>query len=102
MRGGAEAMDMTDASRIDKRLRGAFRENEPTAKHVSWRAGGAARMFYRPADVADLAVFLQGLDPAMPVLFVGLGSNLLVRDGGFPGAIVHTHQALGGIEEGLR
>jgi len=95
-------MDMTEESRIDTRLRGSLRENESMAKHVSWRAGGDARLFYQPADVADLAIFLQRIDPAMPVLFVGLGSNLLVRDGGFPGAVVFTHHALGGIEEGLR
>lgn len=79
-------------------LRGALRHDEPMAKHVSWRAGGRARTFFQPADVADLAAFLRALDPAMPVLFVGLGSNLLVRDGGFPGAVVFTHHALTGIE----
>jgi UDP-N-acetylmuramate dehydrogenase len=79
-------------------LRGVLRENEPMSRHVSWRAGGRARTFYQPADVLDLAAFLRSRDPAEPVLFVGLGSNLLVRDGGFAGSVVFTHHALIGIE----
>ena len=63
------------------------------ARHVSWRAGGKAARFYLPADVADLGVFLASLPPAEPLLFVGLGSNLLVRDGGFPGTVVLMHAA---------
>lgn len=61
------------------------------ARHVSWRAGGPAARLYRPADTDDLAVFLSQLPAQEPVLFVGLGSNLLVRDGGFPGTVVLTH-----------
>jgi UDP-N-acetylmuramate dehydrogenase len=80
------------------KLRGVLRHDEPMSRHVSWRAGGAARAFYQPADVLDLAAFLRSRDRAEPVLFVGLGSNLLVRDGGFPGAVVFTHHALIGIE----
>ncbi|HUQ29181.1 MAG TPA: UDP-N-acetylmuramate dehydrogenase [Usitatibacter sp.] len=79
-------------------LRGVLRENEPMSRHVSWRAGGRARTFYQPADVLDLAAFLQTRDAAEPVLFLGLGSNLLVRDGGFAGAVIFTHHALIGIE----
>jgi UDP-N-acetylmuramate dehydrogenase len=79
-------------------LRGVLRANEPMSRHVSWRAGGNARVFYQPADVLDLAEFLRTREPAEPVLFLGLGSNLLVRDGGFPGAVVFTHHALIGIE----
>jgi len=90
-------MDMSDAIRAG-RLRGVHRQDEPMAKHVSWRAGGPARLFYQPADVDDLCEFLRTLEGAMPILFVGLGSNLLVRDGGFKGAVVFTHHALTGIE----
>jgi UDP-N-acetylmuramate dehydrogenase len=68
------------------------------SRHVSWRAGGRARAFYQPADVLDLAAFLRTRDAAEPILFLGLGSNLLVRDGGFAGAVVFTHHALIGIE----
>jgi UDP-N-acetylmuramate dehydrogenase len=79
-------------------LRGELREDEPMSRHVSWRAGGNARVFYQPADALDLCEFMRTRGPADPVLFVGLGSNLLVRDGGFDGAVVFTHHALIGIE----
>ncbi|RMG28441.1 MAG: UDP-N-acetylmuramate dehydrogenase [Gammaproteobacteria bacterium] len=73
---------------------GVLREHEPMARHTSWRVGGPARLFYRPAGVDDLAAFLAGLDPDLPVLMVGLGSNLLVRDGGFPGVVIALQGAL--------
>ncbi len=91
-------MDMSDGPRMNSELRGLLRHDEPMAKHVSWRAGGRASAFYQPADVLDLAAFLRSRPAKEPVLFVGLGSNLLVRDGGFNGAVVFTHHALIGIE----
>src|SRR5512143_630273 len=63
------------------RLRGELRYSEPMARHVTWRAGGRARCAYVPADVADLQAFLRGLPENEMTYFVGLGSNLLVRDG---------------------
>ena len=90
-------MDMSDRASMQGGLRGTTRLDEPMSKHVTWRCGGRARVFFQPADVADLRAFLRALAPAEPVLFVGLGSNLLVRDGGFPGAVVLTHRALTGI-----
>jgi UDP-N-acetylmuramate dehydrogenase len=66
---------------------------EPMARHVSWRAGGRADRFYVPKDLKDLCTFLKTVSPEEPVLFVGLGSNLLVRDGGLRGTVVLTHQA---------
>lgn len=78
--------------------RGELRYDEPMAAHNSWRAGGAARRFFKPADVADLCDFLQQLDPQEPLLWLGLGSNLLVRDGGFPGTVIFTLGALNEIE----
>jgi UDP-N-acetylmuramate dehydrogenase len=81
-------------------LRGTLRFDEPMAKHVSWRAGGRAKVFFQPADLADLQAFLASRPAGEPLLFVGLGSNLLVRDGGFAGAVVFTHRALTGIREG--
>jgi UDP-N-acetylmuramate dehydrogenase len=69
------------------------------AHHVSWRAGGVARRLYVPADLADLAAFVKSLPPAEPLLFVGLGSNLLVRDGGFAGTVILTHGALRKLTE---
>jgi len=77
-------MDMAELVQIETSgLRGELRRNEPMRKHVSWRAGGAADRTYAPADLDDLGVFLARLPENEPVLFVGLGSNLLVRDGGF-------------------
>lgn len=75
-------------------LRGQIKENEPMAGHVSWRAGGPAARAFFPADLDDLAVFLAGLRRDEPLLLVGLGSNLLVRDGGFDGTAIFTHGAL--------
>jgi UDP-N-acetylmuramate dehydrogenase len=72
-------------------LRGRLRENEPMAKHVSWRAGGRAARAYVPADLDDLQSFLRTLPDGERVCFVGLGSNLLVRDGGFRGTVVLMH-----------
>jgi len=74
-------------------LRGSLRRDEPMAKHVSWRAGGKADRFFVPSDLQDLSAFLRQLKTQEPLLFVGLGSNLLVRDGGWPGTVVLTHSA---------
>ena len=75
-------------------LRGVLRDNEPMASHVSWRAGGVAAHTYVPADLDDLAAFLRQLPETEPLLMVGLGSNLLIRDGGYRGTVVFTHNAL--------
>ena len=85
-------MNMADALRLQG-LRGVLKAREPMSRHVSWRAGGAAARFYAPADLEDLQSFLAQLPPREPLLFVGLGSNLLVRDGGFNGTVVLTHAA---------
>jgi UDP-N-acetylmuramate dehydrogenase len=79
-------------------LRGELRRDEPLALHTSWRVGGPARRFYRPADAADLAAFLQGLEPHEPLLWIGLGSNLLVSDEGFAGTVVQTRGCLTTLE----
>lgn len=76
------------------RLRGELRRNEPMSRHVSWRAGGAAERAYLPADLDDLCAFMGSLTVGEPVYFVGLGSNLLVRDCGLRGTVVFTHWAL--------
>ena len=67
-------------------------------KHTSWHVGGPADLFFTPRDVSDLASFMRQLPPEVPLLMVGLGSNLLVRDGGFRGAVICTHGALGALE----
>ncbi|MBL8497158.1 UDP-N-acetylmuramate dehydrogenase [Nitrosomonas sp. JL21] len=74
-------------------VRGELRTHEPMSKHTSWRAGGNAEYFYIPADKDDLAQFLRQTQ-LEPIYMVGLGSNLLVRDGGVPGIVVALHARL--------
>lgn len=71
-------------------IRGELRCDEPMAEHNSWRAGGRADRFFLPADLEDLQTFLRQLPPGEPLLWVGLGSNLLVRDGGVRGTVICT------------
>jgi len=86
---------MSEPGRImDVKLRGEVRLNELMRKHTSWRVGGAVDRLYIPADIQDLAAFLRSLPVAEPVWMVGLGSNLLVRDGGVRGTLVLMHGAL--------
>lgn len=86
-------MDMTDARHLATPA-GELRTGEPMRRHTSWRTGGPAARAYFPASIDDLAAFLRGLEADEPLTFVGLGSNLLVRDGGIDGAVVFTHAAL--------
>ncbi len=64
--------------------------NEPLAQHTSWKIGGVAKQYFCPRDEADLAEFLRGLAPEEEIFWLGLGSNVLIRDGGFPGTVIHT------------
>src|ERR1700687_3253011 len=91
---------MVDRPAASGRLRGELRLREPMSRHVSWRAGGVAERAFLPADLDDLCAFLRSLEPEDPVHFVGLGSNLLVRDGGLRGAVVFTHWALRNVALG--
>jgi len=75
-------------------LQGDLRLNEPLSKHTSWRTGGNANRFYRPDGIKDLAIFLAQLPENEPLLWLGLGSNLLVRDGGFSGTVISTSGTL--------
>jgi UDP-N-acetylmuramate dehydrogenase len=72
--------------------------DEPMARHTSWHVGGPADIFFTPRDAGDLAAFIRQLPPQIPLIWVGLGSNLLVRDGGIRGAVISTHGALGALE----
>jgi len=78
----------------ERKWRGELRIDLPMSEHVSWRAGGIAARAYFPTDLEDLVLFLASLRHDEPLLFVGLGSNLLVRDGGFEGTVVFTRDAL--------
>ena len=75
-------------------LRGHFLYNEPMKKHVSWRAGGAAKRVYIPADLEDLGWLVRSLPSREDIHMVGLGSNLLVRDGGVGGVLILLHGVL--------
>jgi UDP-N-acetylmuramate dehydrogenase len=70
------------------RVRGRLTAGAPLAPLVWFKSGGRAEWLFEPADAADLGDFLAGLDPAVPVMALGLGSNLIVRDGGVPGVVV--------------
>lgn len=78
--------------------RGRLLRGEPMARHTSWRVGGPASQYFEPADLEDLGAFLAGLPPQEPVFWLGLGSNLLVRDGGIPGTVVQTSGLLDTME----
>ncbi len=69
-------------------LRGELKTDEPMSAHTSWRTGGTADRCYRPADVDDLQHFLAAMPPQELLVWVGLGSNLLVRDGGIRGTVI--------------
>ncbi len=75
-------------------LRGHFLYNEPMSKYVSWRAGGAAQRVYIPADLDDLAWLVRSVPSHEAIHMVGLGSNLLVRDGGVAGVVILLHGVL--------
>jgi UDP-N-acetylmuramate dehydrogenase len=85
-------------------LAGEVEANGALADFIWFRTGGPAEWLVRPKDVADLSAFLRELDPATPVLPVGVGSNLIVRDGGVPGVVVRLPKAMAHVhvEEGNR
>jgi UDP-N-acetylmuramate dehydrogenase len=80
------------------KLRGDMRRDEPLSRHTVWGIGGPAERFYEPADVDDLAACFASLPPEEPLFWLGLGSNLLVRDGGIRGTVINTATCLGHIE----
>jgi len=71
--------------------------NESMAGHTSWRVGGPADRYYQPADVEDLACLIHSLEKNEAVFWLGLGSNLLVRDGGIRGTVISTSGCLTGL-----
>lgn len=84
---------MMDAIAPDK-IRGQLLRNEPLSNYTSWRTGGPADYLYIPADLNDLSQFLKHLPQTLPVTWLGLGSNTLVRDGGIEGVVIITQGAL--------
>ncbi len=80
-------------------VRGRLTADAPLAPLVWFKSGGAAEWLFEPADVADLCDFLADLDPAIPVMGLGLGSNMIVRDGGFAGVVIRLGKAFATVEQ---
>ncbi|KUO54220.1 MAG: UDP-N-acetylenolpyruvoylglucosamine reductase [Sphingomonadales bacterium BRH_c42] len=80
------------------RVRGKLTAKAPLAPLVWFKSGGAADWLFEPADADDLCDFLRALDPEVPVMALGLGSNLIVRDGGVPGVVVRLGKAFAKVE----
>ncbi|MFA9421055.1 MAG: UDP-N-acetylmuramate dehydrogenase [Gammaproteobacteria bacterium] len=78
--------------------RGQLLVDEPMSKHTSWRVGGTADFYYVPADLADLQFYLASLEPGTAINWIGLGSNMLVRDGGIRGVVIAPLNALRRLE----
>ena len=80
-------------------VRGRLTRDAPLAPLVWFKSGGKAEWLFEPADEEDLTAFLRELDPHVPVMALGLGSNLIVRDGGLPGVVVRLGKAFATIEQ---
>jgi UDP-N-acetylmuramate dehydrogenase len=91
-------MNMTELQHFaNSALRGTLRNNVAMSKYTSWRTGGTAERMYQPADLGDLLKFLRSLPDDEPLYAVGLGSNLLVRDGGLRGTVLLLHGTLSAL-----
>lgn len=89
-------MSLSSAAREAKS--GSVLRDEPMSRHTSWRVGGPADVYFRPASVPELRAFLRDLAPEEPLTWTGLGSNLLVRDGGIRGVVINTLNLRADIE----
>ncbi len=78
-------------------VRGSMRRNESMSRHTSWRVGGIADLYFVPDDVKDLKNFLRQLPHDINITWTGLGSNLLVRDGGIRGVVIATQKGLNNL-----
>ena len=81
------------------KVEGKLTANAPLAPLVWFKSGGHAEWLFEPKDVPDLQGFLRGLEDATPVMALGLGSNLIVRDGGVPGVVVRLGKAFAKVEK---
>jgi UDP-N-acetylmuramate dehydrogenase len=96
---GSEAVDARFSTSLETNgVRGKLTKHAPLAPLVWFKAGGAAEWLFEPKDADDLAAFLRDLDPAVPVMTLGLGSNLIVRDGGVLGVVVRLGKAFAKVE----
>ncbi len=83
---------------MDNNLGGNLLIQEPLAKYTTWRVGGIAKVMYKPKNIQDLAKYLQSLPDNEPVLWLGLGSNSLIKDSGFAGSVILTQGCLENID----
>ena len=86
-------------STVATQVRGKLRQDAPLAPLVWFKSGGGAQWLFEPADTDDLIGFLRDLDPEVAVMALGLGSNLIVRDGGVPGVVVRLGKPFAKIEQ---
>jgi len=93
----AQGGGMSQAITLPK-VRGKLTQNAPLAKLVWFKAGGEADWLFEPADIDDLCAFLRELDPSVPIMPLGLGSNMIVRDGGVPGVVIKPGKPFATIE----
>ena len=99
-----KAMNDESKNQLALACRGQLLFNELLADYTTWRVGGRAKQLYKPCDVSDLSDFLQKLPQDELVIWLGLGSNSLIRDGGFSGTVIVTQGCLKEInllEDGL-
>ena len=80
-------------------VRGKLTHGAPLAPLVWFKSGGTAEWLFEPADADDLSAFLFALDPSVPVMGLGLGSNMIVRDGGVPGVVVRLGKPFATVEQ---
>ncbi len=92
-------MNALKLSDVMPNVRGKLQANASMARYTSWRVGGEAEWLFIPADLEDLQTFLASQDDKTPIIFVGLGSNLLVRDGGVAGVVIVMHNVLKNLSE---
>jgi UDP-N-acetylmuramate dehydrogenase len=83
---------------VDAKFSDRVKRDEPMSRHTSWHVGGPADVYFSPRDRADLLAFLATLPEATPLFWLGLGSNLLVRDGGIRGVVIDTQSGLTRLE----
>jgi len=80
-------------------LSGQLKEQQPLARFTSWRVGGVADRLYKPSSIGDLQCYLRSLPVDEPVIWLGLGSNVLIRDGGIRGSVIYTRGCLKGLRD---
>jgi UDP-N-acetylmuramate dehydrogenase len=89
---------MMAAATTNDTVQGELRENEPMSRHTSWRVGGPADLFFVPDSLQDLSRFLRELEPQVSIFWLGVGSNLLVRDAGIRGVVISASRILRDLE----